>query len=165
MSDERAVEFVLRSGKLSAKLLSKAILYSIRPLTSPKYKREKRQQIVYGKQTMKKLNLHGRQLEHVDINKTDLVSFKRHLNKLGVDFSIAKDKTTGNYHVWFKGQDVERVKHAMEKTAIAFSQSDRPIDKEKPLSEKVKEASEKAKERNNEKGQKHLKEKTVSHEK
>lgn len=68
----------------------------------------------YGQQPLAALNRQERQLASVDVNDKTLRLVKRQLNQYSVDFSVTKDKDTGNMYLWFKGQDVDRIQTALE---------------------------------------------------
>lgn len=102
-----------------------------------------RGKIVHGQQSLKKLNLHGKKLESVEMAGEDIKAFRRELNRYAVDFSIKQDSDTKKYTVFFKGQDVERVYSGLEKCVANFDRTSK-----KPMKEVMEKAEQKAEERN-----------------
>ena len=51
---------------------------------------------------------------------------RRQLKQYSVDFSVTKDRDTGQMYLWFKGQDVDRIQTALE-NCIAERGKERPI--------------------------------------
>ena len=80
----------------------------------------------YGQQSITALNRQERQLASVDVNEKTIPYVKRQLKQYGVDFSITKDKVTGQMYLWFKGQDVDRIQTALE-NCIAERGKERPV--------------------------------------
>ena len=72
----------------------------------------------YGEQSITALNRQERQLSSVDVNEKTVPYVKRQLRQYGVDFSITKDKDTGQMYLWFKGQDVDRIQTALENCIV-----------------------------------------------
>ncbi len=68
----------------------------------------------HGKQSISKLNKHNATLDNIDVEKTQLKSFKKELKKFGVDFAVMKDKNTKDYKVFFKGKDIEQIQFALK---------------------------------------------------
>ena len=100
-----------------------------------------RNQIKHGQQSLKKLNLQGNQLDIVKIPGQDIAAFRRQLNKYSVDFSVMKDRKTGEHLVFFKGQDTNRVYAGLEK--VLEKNINRNNDK-KPRKEVFKQAKQKS---------------------
>ena len=63
----------------------------------------------HGEQSMKALNMQGKKLDHVELPGQDIKSFRRALKKYAVDFSVMRDRVSGTYSVFFKGQDTDRI--------------------------------------------------------
>ena len=68
----------------------------------------------HGQQSLQALNKQGRQLESVNIPSEDIKEFRRQLNRFNVDFSIMRDRGTGENAVFFRAQDVDRVYQGLE---------------------------------------------------
>ena len=90
----------------------------------------------YGQQSITALNRQERQLASVDVNEKTIPYVKRLLKQYGVDFSITKDKVTGQMYLWFKGQDVDRIQTALE-NCIAERGKERPVMELKDLCERA----------------------------
>ena len=103
--DQQTLQISVKSGEITFKAIRNIIqtmLYN-------------RKAIEHGEQGIRKLNLQGKKLESVPITDADLKTLRRELNRYAVDFSIKKDRKTGEHSVFFKGQDVERVHMALQK--------------------------------------------------
>lgn len=149
---------VLHASTRAAQMTLKAMLILMQALVR-KYKQNvninvaskgNRQATPHGKITLQELNDQGKKLENIDVNKGDLGILKKEMGKLSVDFSVLKEKGTDVHHVYFKGQDAERIHTALEK-CLALN-LDRNKSK-KPMEERFKEAKIKATERNSERAQ------------
>ena len=79
----------------------------------------------YGQQSLSALNRQERPLASVDVNKKTLPYIRRQLKQYSVDFSVTKDRDTGQMYLWFKGQDVDRIQTALE-NCIAERGQERP---------------------------------------
>lgn len=100
--------------------------------------------IVHGEQSLKKLNEQNRALEKIQIDRADLKAVKRELNKNSVDFAVRKDPDSGEYRLYFKAQDVDRVYDGLSACIKKFDS--RP--QRTPMSEQLTAAAEKAAELN-----------------
>lgn len=80
----------------------------------------------YGQQSLSTLNRQERPLASVDVNEKTLPYIRRQLKQYSVDFSVTKDRDTGQMYLWFKGQDVDRIQAALE-NCIAERGKERPI--------------------------------------
>ena len=87
----------------------------------------------YGQQSLNTLNRQERPLASVDVNKKTLPYIRRQLKQYSVDFSVTKDRDTGQMYLWFKGQDVDRIQTALE-NCIAERGKERPIPELRDLS-------------------------------
>jgi hypothetical protein len=90
----------------------------------------------HGEQSIKSLNMHNRPLETVEVPCEDVRAFKRELNRHGVDFAVMKDKGTGICSAYFKGQDIQRVTSALEKTVHKIAR-EQTAEEPKPAMESV----------------------------
>ena len=61
------------------------------------------------------------QLENISIDQSDLKDLKKELNKLGVSFSVMKNKETQNYEVFFQAKDIKVMEQAFKKTVQKFT--------------------------------------------
>jgi len=88
---------------------------------------ENKDKIQHGQQNLSKLNLQGKKIEQIDLSGEDIKNFRRELNRYSVDFSVMKDRTSGNYTVFFKGQDIDRVYVGLKKCVQDSNKGKRPI--------------------------------------
>lgn len=88
---------------------------------------ENKDKIQHGQQSLSKLNLQGKKLEQIELTGEDMKNFRRELNRYSVDFSVMQDRTSGNYTVFFKGQDIDRVYAGLQKCVQDFNKGKRPI--------------------------------------
>lgn len=103
---------------------------------------ENKDKVQHGQQSLSKLNLQGKKLEQVELTGEDMKNFRRELNKYSVDFSVMRDHASGNYTVFFKGQDVDRVYTGLQKCVQDFDKG-----KKRPIKEVMRDAEEKAAQR------------------
>lgn len=111
--------------------------------------------IKHGEQSMKQLNKQNTQLEPIPIANEDVKAFKRELKKQGVDFTVMKDKTTGESKIFFKGRDIEQIKFVLENYAVTSLEQD----KKPNIEETFKQAKERA-DKENSKAQEKTKDRT-----
>jgi hypothetical protein len=95
-----------------------------------------RKSIRYGKQSLRQLNRHERQLDRVEMADEDIKAFKRELRRYAVDYSLTQDKETGVFQVYFKSQDVERIYAGLERCVANYANN---RDK-KPMKQRAQEA-------------------------
>lgn len=120
MTDETSrdvVRFVIRTGKVSAKVLWKGLCAVVRA-----YKHHKQT----GKQCVKTLIRQGQGATSMEVSGESLRTFKRIANKYGVDFAIVKDKSSDpvRYNCFFKAKDMDAI------TAVVKEYSDKVVKRE-----------------------------------
>lgn len=130
---EQAIQVEWSVAKVTAKALKELIEQLL----------ANRNRITHGEQSLSRLNLQGKKLESVELDGQDLKSFRRELNKYSVDYSVMKNRETGNYIVFFKGQDVDRVYVGLQKCVQDFEKN-----RKKPVREVMQEADQRAAQRN-----------------
>ena len=54
------------------------------------------------------------QLENISIDQSDLKDLKKELNKLGISFSVMKNKETQNYEIFFQAKDIKVMEYAFK---------------------------------------------------
>ena len=54
------------------------------------------------------------QLENISIDQSNLKDLKKELNKLGVSFSVMKNKESQNYEVFFQAKDIKVMEYAFK---------------------------------------------------
>lgn len=129
---EQAIKVEWKAVEITAKALKALIQQLI----------ENKDKIQHGQQSLSKLNLQGKKLEQVELAGEDMKNFRREMNRYSVDFSIMQDRTSGNYTVFFKGQDVERVYAGLQKCVQNFEKGNK-----KPIKEVMRDAEERATQR------------------
>lgn len=97
---EQAVMVMYKAGSEITLTMLKAIIHKLL---------EKNTILQHGEQSMKALNMQGKKLEHVELPGQDIKEFRKALRNYAVDFSVLRDKTSGMYSVFFKGQDTDRI--------------------------------------------------------
>ena len=131
-----AVKIVVTTAHLSAHLVRAAVRTYLRHRQQAKHQ---------GEQSLKNLNAQGKQLDHVDISRSDLREIRAQMKKYAVDFSVLREPGTDTYHLYFKAQDADRLFQGMEKAAAAWTK-DQDVSREQPQ-DKVKEPREKGPEK------------------
>lgn len=129
---EQAVQVELNVMKVSAQTILSAIQWLL----------ANQRTVTHGQQSLRKLNLQGRQLESIPVAGADLNAIRRELRQYSVDYSLMRDRNTGEYSVFFKSQDVERVYSGLKEFAKDWE------NRKRPMKEVMEEAQRSAEERN-----------------
>ena len=108
----------------------------------------KKNMLVSGKQSLKKLMKHNSSLQSVELQGKNLKLFKRIASKYQIDFAIKKDpKNKGTYYVFFKAKDAEVLE-------TAFGEfSDKALNAKATVKEQIERSKEIANEVNQERHQ------------
>ena len=88
------------------------------------------------------------QLENISIDQSDLKDLKKELNKLGVSFSVMKNKETKNYEVFFQAKDIKVIEYAFKQVIAKENKKEsilKQIKKYKDLSKNKDKTKEKVK--------------------
>jgi len=127
---EKTVALSIKSAKLDAKVLAKAIQILlkggnnlVKKIKTPKDMTSK------GKQTVKELVRQGQGVSNIEINNKNIKSFESVARKYGVDFALKKDKTTTppKWLVFFKAKDADALTAAFKEfTAKVAKQKNKP---------------------------------------
>ena len=127
---EKTVALSIKSAKLDAKVLAKAIQILlkggnnlVKKIKTPKDMTSK------GKQTVKELVRQGQGVSNIEINNKNIKAFESVARKYGVDFALKKDKTTTppKWLVFFKGKDADVLTAAFKEfTAKVAKQKNKP---------------------------------------
>ena len=127
---EKTVALSIKSAKLDAKVLAKAIQMLlkggnnlVKKIKTPKDMTSK------GKQTVKELVRQGQGVSNIEINNKNIKSFESVARKYGVDFALKKDKTTTppKWLVFFKGKDADALTAAFKEfTAKVSKRKNKP---------------------------------------
>ena len=92
------------------------------------------------------------QLENISIDQSNLKDLKKELNKLGVSFSVMKNKETKNYEVFFQAKDIKVMEYAFKQVIAKENKKEKEsilkqIKKYKDLSKNKDNTKEKVKEK------------------
>lgn len=90
------------------------------------------------------------QLENISIDQSDLKDLKKELNKLGVSFSVMKNKESQNYEIFFQAKDIKVMEYAFKQVIAKENKKEkesilRQIKKYKDLSKNKDKTKEKVK--------------------
>lgn len=114
---EKNVALIVKGGKLTAKLLAKAMNAFLdegkkisKKLTDPQKTNGK------GKQTVKQLTKQGVGVFNIEISDKNIKAFESVARKYGVDFALTKDstETPPKWLVFFKGRDADAITAAFK---------------------------------------------------
>lgn len=83
------------------------------------------------------------QVEDMPIKDAELKELKKELKKDGVNFSIAKDKETKEYTIYFQAKDANGMYKAFDK---AVKKAEKKIDRKESIRKKIENFKQKAKE-------------------
>ena len=98
-TNQQSVALSIKSTKITARLLAKAMQAFLKRARSPTLK--------HGKQSLKSLSKQGASIENIEVSGDDVGSFKKIARKYHIDFAIKKDESTSppNWIVFFKSRD------------------------------------------------------------
>ena len=116
MIEETAVRVEISAARFASQSIFDILRLTVQAMSSQNY----------GQQSLSTLNRQERPLASVDVNEKTLPYIRRQLKQYSVDFSVTKDRDTGQMYLWFKGQDVDRIQTALE-NCIAERGKERPI--------------------------------------
>ena len=110
--NEKSVALVIKGGKLTGKLLAKAL----RKLLSEMGKQHNKRLAPHGKQSVKQLVKQGSGVSNIEITDKNIKSFNRVARKYGVDFALKKDatETPPKWLVFFKARDADALTSAFK---------------------------------------------------
>ena len=148
--ENRTVSLAIRSSKLTADVLKKAITKYLA------YRKEKTKAKAVmkptGKQTVKELIGQNQGVSNIEITDQNIKAFSATAKKYGIDFALKKD-TTGEiprYLVFFKGRDADAVTAAFRE----FSAKNLAKEKKPSIRRRLTKAKEQAKQQELERGEK-----------
>ena len=103
--NEKVIALYIKGGKITAKLLQKAIKLFLAEMK----KQEARRQLPHGKQSLKQLMKQNAGVSNIEITKDNIKAFESTAKKYGIDFALKKDTTESppRYLVFFKGRDAD----------------------------------------------------------
>ena len=150
--NEKTVALYIKTGKLTAQTLQKAI----KTLLSKGKKQIDKQP--HGKQTLRQLMKQNTGVSNIEITEGNIKAFESTAKKYGIDFALKKDTTESppRYLVFFKGRDADVLTAAFKE----FSAKKLTLDKKpsiRKLLSSLKEAAqnrnaERTKEKNKDRG-------------
>lgn len=123
--NNKAITLELRIGKLSAKEVlkaMKAVSFKAGKLGLTLAVYIYRQARGHSKPLGKLVN--KGQLEDIEISKGKLKELKKEMNRLGVDFSVVKDKKTGLYSVFFQAKNANVMDIAFKRAIEKFNKKE-----------------------------------------
>lgn len=144
--DNQAAEYVLRLSTMTAQEVIKLLAVKLPGKAIDMSKQAIHHQRITGRQNLAELQKKGA-LEHVDIDKTDLRALKKEFKKYNIDFSMIRVKGTNEFHVFFRGNDIDRVHLGLEKVVKDFQKAP---ENNQTWEQKVEKAKTTAKEHNQE---------------
>ena len=112
MIEETAVRVEISAARFASQSIFDILRLTVQAMSSQNY----------GQQSLSALNRQA----SVDVNEKTLPYIRKQLKQYSVDFSVTKDRDTGQMYLWFKGQDVDRIQTALE-NCIAERGKERPI--------------------------------------
>ena len=106
---QKSIALVIRTSKLTADVLKKAMLAYLNHLKNKK-------QNWHGKISVKQLMGKDQCANTMEITENNIKSFERVAKKYNVDFAVKKDKTVDppKYVVFFKGRDADVIAMAFK---------------------------------------------------
>lgn len=106
--NDKSVTLVVKTGKLTGKVLAKAIQ---KFLVAQKRRKQGKgiPKIYRGKQSVKQLTRQNQGVSNIEITDSNIKEFERTARKYGVDFALKKDKSTvpQKWLVFFKARDAD----------------------------------------------------------
>lgn len=152
--NEKTVALYIKTGKLTAGVLQKAI----KALLTQTKKQIGKQP--HGKQTLKQLMKQNTGVSNIEITKDNIKAFESTAKKYGIDFALKKDaaETPPRYLVFFKGRDADVLTAAFKE----FSAKKLTQDKKPSIRKALAAFREKAKELNARRQQTKNKDREVS---
>ena len=106
--NDKSVALSVRGAKMTGRLLAKAMQAFLKKAREPTYK--------HGKQSLKSLAKQGTSLADIEIDGSNIGSFKKIARKYNVDFALKKDdsKQPPNWVVFFKAKDSKALESAFK---------------------------------------------------
>ena len=112
--NNKSVALVIKSAKITAKVLAKAIVLALRHMNEqqkiPTAPTQKNPPKVYkGKQTLKQLSQNGGGLQNLEITEKNIKFFEPVARKYDIDYALHKDKSENppRWLVFFKAKDAD----------------------------------------------------------
>ncbi|NLD18438.1 MAG: PcfB family protein [Tissierellia bacterium] len=119
----KTLHMEVQATKVSAKLIEKLIKDLIQKLDQKKQSLDNYLKGSSKEVAMKDMVKKG-QLEELEVKESDLKELKKELNKHGVRFSLMKDKSSGNYSVFFQAKDTAVMEKAFRNALANVEQKE-----------------------------------------
>jgi len=113
--NEKSITLIIKGGKISAKILAKAMKLVLEQQKKNKIKR-KTPKIKRGKQRVKDIIRQNVGVSNVEITDANIKSFKPIARKYGIDYALKKDNSEEppKWIVFFKSRDAEALTAAFK---------------------------------------------------
>lgn len=121
--NEKTVALYIKTGKLTAEVLQKAMKAALAQAKKQIGKQP------HGKQTLKQLMKQNTGVSNIEITKDNIKAFEHTAKKYGIDFALKKDATESppRYLVFFKGRDADVLTAAFKEfSAKKLTQEKKP---------------------------------------
>ena len=121
--NEKTVALYIKTGKLTAEVLQKAMKAALAQAKKQIGKQP------HGKQTLKQLMKQNTGVSNIEITKDNIKAFESTAKKYGIDFALKKDTTESppRYLVFFKGRDADVLTAAFKEfSAKKLTQEKKP---------------------------------------
>ena len=108
--NEKTIALYIKTGKLTAQTLQKAMKKLLEQMKKQKGKAPQ------GKQTLKQLMKQNTGISNIEITEGNIKAFESTAKKYGIDFALKKDTTESppRYLVFFKGRDADALTAAFK---------------------------------------------------
>ena len=121
--NEKTIALYIKTGKLTAQTLQKAMKKLLEQMKKQKGKAP------HGKQTLKQLMKQNTGVSNIEITEGNIKAFESTAKKYGIDFALKKDTTESppRYLVFFKGRDADVLTAAFKEfSAKKLTQEKKP---------------------------------------
>ena len=121
--NEKTIALYIKTGKLTAQTLQKAMKKLLKQMKKQKGKAPQ------GKQTLKQLMKQNTGISNIEITEGNIKAFESTAKKYGIDFALKKDTTESppRYLVFFKGRDADVLTAAFKEfSAKKLTQEKKP---------------------------------------
>ena len=113
--NEKSIAIVIKGGKISAKILAKAIMLLLKQ-GKKQIDKANAPKIGKGKQSVKDLVKQGAGVTNIEITDANIKAFEPYARKYGIDFALKKDatETPPKWLVFFKAKDADAMTAAFK---------------------------------------------------
>ncbi|HET3292016.1 TPA: PcfB family protein [Streptococcus pneumoniae] len=77
------------------------------------------------------------QLDNISIDQIDLKDLKKELNKLGVSFSVMKNKESKNYEIFFQAKDIKVMEYAFKQVIAKENKKEKVKPNKKDMTREI----------------------------